>query len=239
LQNNKQYVGQTVTHRKNNNKYRPFGYKGRLNDHISEAINNTKDKQCTYLNNAIRKYGKDKFVVELIITCSLKDADKTESEYIEKCNTFYPNGYNLTKGGKTTEHIKIERNDNLQDSKSRGRGFGYKHKEETKAKISARLSTPKEKQLRKNRMSECMIDHYDNKKVDMLSKMDIDEDFKKYINPVKNKDTGEVHDYVIRINGHKLRIASSGLSSDEKYDRLKNVLKKAYEKSKKVKADEM
>lgn len=100
LKNDKEYVGQTVTHRKNHNKYRPFGYNGRFNDHISEAINNTKDKQCTYLNNAIRKYGRDNFEVELITTCSLKDADETEKEYISKYGTLYPNGYNLTIGGK-------------------------------------------------------------------------------------------------------------------------------------------
>ena len=62
----KQYIGQTVSHRKNRIKYRPFGYIGRFNDHISEALNNTKKKQCTYLNNSIRKYGKDIFTVKLI-----------------------------------------------------------------------------------------------------------------------------------------------------------------------------
>jgi hypothetical protein len=41
---NKKYVGQTVSHRKNKGKYRPFGYVGRFNDHVSEALNNTKKK---------------------------------------------------------------------------------------------------------------------------------------------------------------------------------------------------
>ena len=50
----KQYVGQTVSHRKNRNKYRPFGFEGRFKDHISEALCNTKKKQCNYLNNSIR-----------------------------------------------------------------------------------------------------------------------------------------------------------------------------------------
>lgn len=38
----KSYVGQTVSHRKNRKKYRPFGYNGRFKDHISEAMCNTK-----------------------------------------------------------------------------------------------------------------------------------------------------------------------------------------------------
>lgn len=40
--NDKVYVGQANTHRLNKNKYRYFGYTGRFNDHISEAITNTK-----------------------------------------------------------------------------------------------------------------------------------------------------------------------------------------------------
>ncbi|NBP57407.1 hypothetical protein EBU71_12900, partial [bacterium] len=74
-QTNKQYVGQTLSHRKNHNKYRPFGYIGRFKDHISEALCNTKKKQCTYLNNAIRLYGKDEFTVELITVCPKEDLD--------------------------------------------------------------------------------------------------------------------------------------------------------------------
>ena len=36
---------------------------------ISEAITNTKKKQCTYLNNGIRKYGKENFSCKLIKEC--------------------------------------------------------------------------------------------------------------------------------------------------------------------------
>ena len=37
----KQYVGQTLSHRKNHGRYRPFGYKGRFSDHLSEARTRT------------------------------------------------------------------------------------------------------------------------------------------------------------------------------------------------------
>jgi hypothetical protein len=98
---NKLYVGQTLSHRKNKGKYRSFGFQGRFNDHVSEAICNTKKKQCTYLNNAIRLYGKDTFSVTLITTCSPSELDNLEQLYIKEYNTLYPNGYNLTVGGKT------------------------------------------------------------------------------------------------------------------------------------------
>ena len=75
--NNKIYIGQTRTYRKNKNKYRIFGYIRRFKDHISEAINNTKKKQCTYLNNAIR-LDKDSFIVEILETCEINILDERE-----------------------------------------------------------------------------------------------------------------------------------------------------------------
>ena len=97
---NKQYVGQANTHRLNNGKYRPFGYQRRLKDHISEAICNTKKKQCTYLNNSIRKHGEDNFKVQLLERCLPENANATEIKYISEKSTLYPSGYNLSLGGR-------------------------------------------------------------------------------------------------------------------------------------------
>lgn len=99
--NGKQYIGQAVTHRKNKGKYRPFGFEGRFRDHLSEAICNTKKKQCRYLNNAIRAYGKDAFEVKLLLECERGELNNYEQQYISEYGTLYPNGYNLTRGGKT------------------------------------------------------------------------------------------------------------------------------------------
>ena len=97
--NCKKYVGQTLTHRKNHDRYRPFHAQGRFRDHISEALNNTKRKQCTFLNNAIRKYGAHAFTVKVLRTCEREELDTYEQDYIATLNTLYPNGYNLTRGG--------------------------------------------------------------------------------------------------------------------------------------------
>ena len=101
----KYYVGQSVSHRKNHGKYRPFGYEGRFRDHVSEALCNTKKKQCWYLNNAIRRYGKDAFNVSLLETCALTNMDEREQYYIQEYNSLYPNGYNLTTGGKYSKPL--------------------------------------------------------------------------------------------------------------------------------------
>ena len=101
IENNKCYIGQTVSHILNNGKYRRFGMHKRLLGHISEAFSKKKH-QCHYLNNAIRKYGADKFEVKLLEICSIENSDNREAFYIVSHNTMYPNGYNLKLGTITT-----------------------------------------------------------------------------------------------------------------------------------------
>lgn len=98
LTTTKEYVGQAVSHILNHNKYRPYGHEGRFRSHISEAFS-TKKNQCHYLNNAIRKYGVDDFVIELIECCNVDEANEKEIYYIKKFNTLYPYGFNLKNGG--------------------------------------------------------------------------------------------------------------------------------------------
>jgi group I intron endonuclease len=103
LVTNKLYIGQTVSHILNHNKYRPHGHQRRFNCHISEAFSQKKN-QSHYLNNAIRKYGVNNFICELIEYCNLEDADNKEKHYINYCNSLYPNGYNLKNGGGVFNH---------------------------------------------------------------------------------------------------------------------------------------
>lgn len=105
--NNKKYIGQVIQHR---------GYIARFNEHI----NSTKYANTRYLSNAIEKYGKDAFIVELIEdNISESEIDEKEEFYIRKYNTFYASGlgYNMTKGGQGVH--------------------GYKHTEQDIKKISA------------------------------------------------------------------------------------------------------
>ena len=103
LTTGKIYVGQAVSHILNYKKYRPYGHEGRFRCHISEAFS-TKKNQSHYLNNAIRKYGVDNFVVELIECCELCNSNERETHYIKSCNSLYPNGYNLKNGGSVFTH---------------------------------------------------------------------------------------------------------------------------------------
>lgn len=98
--NNKSYIGQAVSHVINHNKLRPFGMEGRFKKHVQEAFSNKK-KQCQYLNNAIKKYGIDSFILELLIVCEINEADYYENDMIIKHETLFPKGYNLKSGGKS------------------------------------------------------------------------------------------------------------------------------------------
>jgi hypothetical protein len=104
----KRYVGQAVSHILNHGRYRPYGRQGRFKCHISEAYSG-KRKQCAFLNNAIRKYGKDSFDISLLDITNVASADERESHFILHYDTLYPNGYNLTSGGNTTRLALISR----------------------------------------------------------------------------------------------------------------------------------
>lgn len=99
--NGKCYIGQTLTHRLNHRKYRPYGYLRRFASHCSEALCDRKKNQCTCVADAIRQYGLDKFEVLLLCRCDIHELDDKEAEQILVHNSMYPNGYNLAKGGKS------------------------------------------------------------------------------------------------------------------------------------------
>jgi group I intron endonuclease len=123
ISNNKSYIGQAVSHILNHKKYRPYGREGRFRCHISEAFSNKKN-QSHYLNNAIRKFGVDSFIVELLECCEIKDADYRETYYINALQTLFPYGYNLKNGGSTFTHS--------DESKKRVSDGVFKYYENTK-----------------------------------------------------------------------------------------------------------
>lgn len=96
--NNKIYIGQTK-------KYygkRKFGANGRLKVHINSALNNTdKDKKsgCPKLCNAIRKYGKNNFVIEELEAIDVGNVDDREMYYIKFYDSTSDKGYNIALGG--------------------------------------------------------------------------------------------------------------------------------------------
>ncbi len=100
----KQYVGQTVTHRLNKGKYRPYGIRRRFAEHCSNAICNTKPSQSSCLYNAIRQYGTEAFTYHELEVCDIGVMDDRERYWIDQQGCTYPTGLNLTTGGAKDFH---------------------------------------------------------------------------------------------------------------------------------------
>jgi group I intron endonuclease len=119
-----------------------------------------KNSNCRHLASAIRKYGKENFIIESIVEPPTIDLmNEFEAEYIEKYCTRSPNGYNLTEGGRVPRHSEETRrkmslshlgkkNNYVQvfteERKEKARlrmignknTLGYRHSEESRKRIS-------------------------------------------------------------------------------------------------------
>lgn len=80
--NGKSYIGQSIQ------------IESRWKQHINAALRGS----CFHIHNAIRKYGKDNFIFDVIELTTEDLLNEREIYYISKYDTFN-NGYNLTKGG--------------------------------------------------------------------------------------------------------------------------------------------
>ena len=178
----KSYIGQSLSHRLNRSRYRPFGHLGRFKDHISEALNNKKTKQCTYLNASIRHYGREAFSVELLERCTPTEMDGIERRLILERKTLAPGGYNLTAGGKGAMYVKAPTENlatnflaaEIADGKS---WRNVKKSDETRAKMreaSARYQGNRTDASRANAVRNVQEQHLRTK---LLKFRDLDIDF--------------------------------------------------------------
>lgn len=93
-----------------------WGYIKRWKTHVYEATSDKKD-HCSVLNNAIRKYGKEDFIVELLCECQTnEEMDEKERHFISECNSLVPNGYNLEKGGRKNRVFSKETRQRMSEA---------------------------------------------------------------------------------------------------------------------------
>lgn len=87
------YVGQTTNLKKTRGKWYKYGISQRLVEHFGAA----RRKRTTPLAKAIRQYGIESFSVEELERCDMELSDDRESYHIRKCQTLFPDGYNVQK----------------------------------------------------------------------------------------------------------------------------------------------
>lgn len=220
---NKMYIGQTRSHYLNKGKYRPFGYIGRFNSHISESKSPSKlEASCSYLNSAFNKYGVENFTCELITSCEIDELDIYEIKYISELNTKYPNGYNLTNGGQKGGFERGKRIiiDKIKPQTNMILNPNLKRSEKTKNLISQRLKEYKnDPQIKKQEMKRVQKIHL-IKKFNKYKNVEIDkENIDKYIHIIKNNTLN--YEY-IRVVFGKMRITFVG-----KYETIDEIKQRA------------
>jgi hypothetical protein len=110
---NKGYVGQASNYVSGNTKW---GVDGRWKSHVREATSGNKD-HCLILNQAIRKYGQDSFVIIAVKEVPSEELNDWEIYFINLFRTLSPNGYNLHGGGGKNKVISEESRKKHSESK--------------------------------------------------------------------------------------------------------------------------
>ena len=117
IQNNKVYIGQTI---------RPI--EQRFRRHLNDALNNILD---THFARAIRKYGKDSFIIEEIDNAQTQDELNQKEQYWIRYYNSVEDGYNETdavsKCGGNTYQSKTEEEMEVIKNKIRQTKLGDKN----------------------------------------------------------------------------------------------------------------
>jgi len=97
LETNKQYVGQAKHYV--GKSLKPHGANGRWHRHISKAKNSPDNRFSeNTLWYDIKKFGSEKFKIEVLEVCEVQNLSEREAYHIENNNTLYPIGYNIIDG---------------------------------------------------------------------------------------------------------------------------------------------
>ena len=117
IQNNKVYIGQTI---------RPI--EQRFKRHLNDALNNILD---THFAKAIRKYGKDSFIIEEIDSAQTQDELNQKEQYWIRYYNSVEDGYNetdaISKCGGNTYQSKTEEEMEIIKDKIRQTKLGNKN----------------------------------------------------------------------------------------------------------------
>lgn len=127
--NGKCYIGQSVN------------LKSRIKSHKSMLKHNNEDNPL--LRKATKKYGYEKFEIEIIKYCKEEELDLYEQYYIDYYKSHKrENGYNIELGGSTHKHLSKEQIEKMKRNKKGkliGKDnpfYGKHHTKETKERLS-------------------------------------------------------------------------------------------------------
>lgn len=99
IDTDKQYIGQTKTHKLTRGKLYNYGIEQRFSEHVGAA----RRERTTPIARDILEYGEDSFEIEEITRCPIEKADELEAFYIDEYQTLVPNGYNVQESSRTSK----------------------------------------------------------------------------------------------------------------------------------------
>jgi group I intron endonuclease len=119
IKNDKIYIGKTKEYY--GDQY--FGIDGRLRQHMVNAFTNSKKNDCPRFYNAIRKYGKESFVIELLEATDENNVNTSEKFYIDLFGSTDDDiGYNISLGGDGRSVVNV--NEDIREKISKAQFNG-------------------------------------------------------------------------------------------------------------------
>ena len=234
--NNKIYIGKTKEYYKKTK----FGIESRLQNHINCALSKSKANDCPRLYNAIRKYGKDKFKVELLESTTEENIDDREIYYIKSYDSTNPNiGYNIALGGGGRSVVEV--NDDIRNKISKAQTnkgtlnikpyydddkihIGYFARRRENGKVFQKYFTSKKFSLDENfTKAKEWIESIKNNKVDNSKKYNKNNNLPKNINYIHAKnDKTKIIGYRVDILKEGIKITKSFQSINGNLEELLN-----------------
>jgi len=230
----KEYYGETY-----------FGIEGRFRNHLTCAFTKSKYNDCPKLYNAIRKYGKDSFQIELIETTDENNIDEREIYYIDYYqSTSDSNGYNIALGGggRSVNYVSEEIRQKISQSLTKSSEqmnikpyyneenicIGYRARRRENGKIyhkyfTSTKFTPEENLAKANEWIELLKTN----KCDITDKYNRKYKLPKNIHAIKDKvDKTIIVGYSVNIMKNDIKISKSFIN---KHGNLEELLNKAIE----------
>lgn len=213
----KQYIGQTVTHRLNKGKYRPYGIRRRYAEHCSNALINTKTAQSPALYNAIREHKPEAFTISELERCDISAMDTRERYWIDQHSTLYPAGFNLTTGGaRSFQIVATVPKPPLNQPRARG---GCSHRTaETRARMSVSTRAALEKPESREQRSAAATNQHNAQKATRFAGVKVDRtNLDQYL-------TIRQTCILVRVDGREARFAGKLETREQLIERAKQFL---------------
>jgi group I intron endonuclease len=232
--NSKIYIGKTKEFYKN--KY--FGINARFKNHISSAFSKKKSNDCPRLYNAIRKYGKENFKIDLIEKSNEENIDKLECYYIDFYKSFDRKiGYNIALGGggRTVVDVTEETRNKISNSQTKNgilnikpyfnkkkEHVGYFAKRRENGTVFQKYFTSTKFSVDENLLkAKDWVENLKKNKTDLTSKYNRNNDLPKNINYIKDKKNSKlIIGYRVDILKNNIKIRKSFQSKKKNLNEL-------------------